>query len=155
VFGVVTDLRATPLAAAERELPSHPVEEVVRVVADVVAELDAAAPGAAMAGLGVSVGGKVESGRVVTRAPFLGWRGVPLADLLEAATSLPTTVENDVTALTTAELWFGPARDVSSFAVVTVGVGVGYGLVVDDRVVVTPDTGLGLGGHLPLDAEGP
>jgi predicted NBD/HSP70 family sugar kinase len=80
---------------------------------------------------------------------------VPFADRLEDRTCLPTTVENDVTALTTAEQWFGPARDAHSFAVVTVGAGVGYGLVVNDRVVVTPDTGLGLGGHVPLAVDGP
>ncbi len=171
VFAVVTDLRATPLASAQRTLPDHDVGTVVRVLADLVTELVATLDGAQdggtgrqtrgepgpapLAGLGVSVGGKVEGGRVVTRAPFLGWRAVPFADRLEQATSLPTTVENDVTALTTAELWFGPARDARSFAVVTVGAGVGYGLVVDDRVVVTPDTGLGLGGHVPLDPGGP
>jgi predicted NBD/HSP70 family sugar kinase len=155
VFGVVTDLRATPLASAGRTLPGHDVDAVTAVVADVVAELDAAAPGAPLAGLGVCVGGNVAGGRVVTRAPFLEWRDVPFADRLEDRTSLPTTVENDVTALTTAEQWFGPARDARSFAVVTVGAGVGYGLVVDDRVVVTPDTGLGLGGHVPLAVDGP
>ncbi|AEG45137.1 ROK family transcriptional regulator [Isoptericola variabilis] len=157
-FGVVTDLRSTPLASAERALPGHAPEEVVRLVAQLVRELVAVSDGASdapLTGLGVSVGGNVEGGRVVTRAPFLGWRDVLLADLLEGETGLPTTVENDVTALTTAEQWFGPARDVSSFAVVTIGAGVGYGLVVADRVIVTPDTGLGLGGHVPLDPDGP
>jgi predicted NBD/HSP70 family sugar kinase len=103
----------------------------------------------------VSVGGNVSGGRVVTRAPFLGWRDVPLADLLEARVRVPVTVENDVTALTTAEQWFGDVRGRDSFAVVTIGAGVGYGLVMHDRVVTTPDSGLGLGGHLPLDPNGP
>jgi predicted NBD/HSP70 family sugar kinase len=92
---------------------------------------------------------------VVTRAPFLGWRHVPLAAALESATGLPVTVENDVTALTVAEQWFGAFRDLGSFAVLTVGAGVGYGLVVHDRVIRTADTGLGLGGHIPLVDGGP
>ena len=75
------------------------------------------------------------------------WRDVALADLLEARLGVPVDVENDVTALTTAEQWFGPARGHDAFAVVTIGAGVGYGLVMHDRVVTTPDTGLGLGGH--------
>jgi predicted NBD/HSP70 family sugar kinase len=91
----------------------------------------------------------------VTRAPFLGWRDVALADLVEAAVGVPVTVENDVTALTTAEQWFGAVRGTPAFAVVTIGAGVGYGLVMHDRVVATPDSGLGLGGHLPLDPNGP
>lgn len=157
--GVLTDLRATALARAVRPLPEHDPAAVVAVVAELVAELRAADASAAeatpLAGVGVSVGGNVADQRVVTRAPFLGWRGVPLADLLEARLGVPVDVENDVTALTTAEQWFGPARGRDAFAVVTVGAGVGYGLVMHDRVVTTPDTGLGLGGHLPLDPSGP
>lgn len=157
--GVLTDLRASAVVRAERELPVHDPDTVVAILADLVAELrsgegDGAAP-PRLAGVGVSIGGNVAAQRMVTRAPFLGWRDVPLADLLEAKLGVPVDVENDVTALTTAEQWFGPARGRDAFAVVTVGAGVGYGLVMHDRVVTTPDTGLGLGGHLPLDPSGP
>ncbi|MFE5669984.1 ROK family protein [Agromyces sp. NPDC056523] len=154
--GVLTDLRAGALALETRKLDDHDPAAVVEVVADLVDALrprDGAVAG--LSALGVSIGGNVAGGRVVTRAPFLGWRDVPLADLLETRTGVPVDVENDVTALTTAEQWFGPARGTRAFAVVTVGAGVGYGLVVHDRVVTTPDTGLGLGGHLPLDPNGP
>jgi predicted NBD/HSP70 family sugar kinase len=105
--------------------------------------------------VGVSVGGNVSGQRIVTRAPFLGWRNVPFADLLEAELDLPVAVENDVVALTTAEHWFGAVRGAPAFAVVTIGAGVGYGLVMHDQVVSTANSGLGLGGHLPLDASGP
>jgi predicted NBD/HSP70 family sugar kinase len=158
--GVLTDLRAGAVARADRPLPDHDPAAVVAVLAELVAELVAAdgaggVDGAALEGMGVSVGGNVAGQRVVTRAPFLHWRDVPLADLLEPLVGVPVDVENDVTALTTAEQWFGPARGRDAFAVVTVGAGVGYGLVMHDRVVTTPDTGLGLGGHLPLDPAGP
>lgn len=154
---VLTDLRATAVAREERALDRHDPRAVVGVIGDLVETL-LAAEGPDLprvSGLGVSVGGNVADQRVVTRAPFLGWRDVALADLLEARLGLPVDVENDVTALTTAEQWFGPARGRDAFAVVTVGAGVGYGLVMHDRVVTTPDTGLGLGGHLPLDPSGP
>ncbi|WP_401000889.1 ROK family protein [Agromyces sp. GXQ0307] len=184
-YGALTDLRATALAHATRRFDGHDVHGVVDVIVAVVEELvaavgaglaDAAAvadgraapsdladlAGAAgvaglagLAGIGLSIGGNVSDQRVVARAPFLGWRDVPLADLVEARLGVPVDLENDVTALTTAEQWFGPARAHDAFAVVTVGAGVGYGLVMHDRVVTTPDTGLGLGGHLPLDPSGP
>lgn len=154
---VLTDLRATAVAREERGLDRHDPRAVVDVIGGLVETLLAAAGPdlPRVSGLGVSVGGNVADQRVVTRAPFLGWRDVALADLLEARLGLPVDVENDVTALTTAEQWFGPARGRDAFAVVTVGAGVGYGLVMHDRVVTTPDTGLGLGGHLPLDPSGP
>lgn len=153
VHGALTDLRAGALDAAERPLSGHGVAEVVGAIREVVRELTPAE--GAIAGLGVSIGGNVAGGRVVTRAPFLEWREVALADELEQALGLPVTVENDVTALTVAQQWFGAVRGTPAFAVVTIGAGVGYGLVVHDRVVTTPDTGLGLAGHVPLDPNGP
>ena len=71
----------------------------------------------------------VKSGQV-RYSPFLGWRDVPLAGLLEDATGLTTTLENDVKALTVAEQWFGDGVGASSFAMVTVGAGIGSALVV-------------------------
>jgi predicted NBD/HSP70 family sugar kinase len=153
VYGALTDLRAGALDAAERPLAGHGVSDVVEAIREVVREL--AGDPTELAGLGVSIGGNVADGRTVTRAPFLEWREVALADALEAVLGLPVTVENDVTALTVAQQWFGAVRGTPAFAVVTIGAGVGYGLVMHDRVITTPDTGLGLAGHFPLDSSGP
>jgi len=106
--------------------------------------------------LGVCLGGLTTDHRVVTRAPFLGWTDpVPLASLLEQATGLPTVLDNDVLALTRAEHWFGAARGCDHFAVITIGAGVGCGLVVHDAIVESADAGVGLVGHHPLDPLGP
>lgn len=106
-------------------------------------------------GMGVSLGGQVRPDGVVHRAPFLGWNDVPLGEMLAARLRLPVVVDNDVSALVAAEQWFGAGRDVADFAVITVGAGVGYGLAIRDHVIRTVDTGLGLGGHFPLDPNGP
>jgi predicted NBD/HSP70 family sugar kinase len=151
-FGVLTDLRASAVSQVERALPAPDVETVVSVIASILDELS---DGASITGVGISIGGNVADERTVTRAPFMGWRNVPLASQVEAAIGIPVTVENDVTALTTAEQWFGVVRGKPSFAVLTIGAGVGYGLVMHDRVITTQDSGLGLGGHLPLDPNGP
>ena len=154
VQGVLTDLRANVLAMAVRRLENTGVDAVVSALAGAVAELQEAAP-TRLAGVGVSVGGHVSADNVVRRAPFLGWRDVPLGELLEARIGLPVVVDNDVTALVAAEQWFGVGRDAASFAVITVGAGVGYGLAVNSQVIRTADAGLGLGGHIPLDPGGP
>jgi predicted NBD/HSP70 family sugar kinase len=78
-----------------------------------------------------------------------------LADLLHAATGIRTWVESDIVALTTAEHWFGVGRARRDFAVVTVGTGVGCGLVIGNEVVNQPVGGVGLVGHLPLGLAGP
>ncbi len=71
--------------------------------------------------------------RVVTGA---GRPASPLAaGLLADATGLAVTLENDVKALTVARLWFGEGVVASSFALVTMGSGIGCGLVLDGRLV--------------------
>jgi predicted NBD/HSP70 family sugar kinase len=151
-FGVLTDLRATELASAHRPLATRDPDEVVRQLVALVRQLAGDGP---VAALGVTVGGQVLNARVVARAPFLGWRDMHLATALEASLGMPVLVENDVAGLAAAEQWFGAGRGATSFAVLTVGVGVGYALVINDRVISTRDSGLGLGGHVPLDANGP
>ncbi len=151
---VLTDLRATVLADASRSLPDTSVEAVVQGIADLAGELGAGA-GVDLTGLGVSLGGQVRPDGVVHRAPFLGWKDVPLGELLADRLQLPVVVDNDVTALVAAEQWFGAGRAAADFAVITVGAGVGYGLAMRNHVIRTADTGLGLGGHFPLDPGGP
>ncbi|KQO84485.1 MarR family transcriptional regulator [Frigoribacterium sp. Leaf263] len=155
-FGVLTDLRARPLASVVVDLPGHDVEQVLEAVVAVVSRLSAGVRADSRpAAVGVTVGGRVAGSSVVARAPFLGWRDVDLGALLGERLGLPVVVENDVVALVEAEHWFGLGRGVDDFAVVTIGAGVGYGLVRNGRQVVTSDAGLGLGAHAPLDATGP
>ena len=152
VLAVRTDLRARTEVELVRDLAGTSPAEVVEAIVGVVEDLGGAA---AFAGLGVTIGGSVDAAGRVSRAPFLGWRDVDLAGPLSEALALPVALENDVVALTAAEHWFGQGRGVSHFAVLTMGAGVGYGLVVHDRVVAPPAAGLGLGGHFPLDSGGP
>jgi predicted NBD/HSP70 family sugar kinase len=92
---------------------------------------------------------------VVRYSPFLEWRDVPLAELARMTTGLPVTVDNDVRALTVAEQWFGAGVGLSDFAVVTVGAGIGCGLVVHGQVVSGAHGVAGEIGHVPIDPAGP
>lgn len=152
VLAVRTDLRAQTELELVRPLTGRGPEDVLRAIAEVVTELGDVS---SFAGLGVTIGGSVDAEGRVLRAPFLGWRNVDLAGPLSSRLGIPVALENDVVALVGAEHWFGRGRGLPHFAVLTVGAGVGYGLVVHDRVVAPPAAGLGLGGHYPLDPGGP
>lgn len=153
-FAVLVDLRANELGEARRDLADTDPASVVQVIADLVDELQVST-GTRVESIGVSLGGSARDGRVVDRAPFLDWHGVPLADMLERRLGIDAAVDNDVVALTAAEHWFGEARGLHDFAVVTIGAGIGLGMVRRDEVVRTRDVGLGLAGHIPLDSTGP
>lgn len=156
LIGVVTDLRAQVRAARRMPVPGRGVDEVVAGIAALVAELVPDYQDRTRC-LGVSVSGDVDRrGGVVRYSPFLGWRDTPLAELLGTATGLRTIVENDVKALTVAEQWFGEGVGVDSFALITVGTGIGCGLVVGGTLVAGGFGVAGEIGHIPVAAgDGP
>jgi len=153
VLGVVTDLRATVLDSVSVRLDSRAPESVADAIAGVARALSAKVD--SVTALGVGIGGLVGSDGLVRSAPFLEWSDVPLGAMLEERTGLPTVVDNDLVAFTEHEHWFGAGRGVDDFAVLTLGAGVGFGLVVHDEIVVSDDSGIGLVGHWPLDPYGP
>ncbi|MDP4509922.1 ROK family transcriptional regulator [Nonomuraea turcica] len=158
LIGVITDLRAQPLVSAHRRLATTSPEGVVEALAELVADLLAGDPayGERCHWLGLAVSGDVDKALGLVRySPFLGWRQVPLARMAGAATGLNVTVDNDVRSLTVAEQWFGDGVGASSFALVTVGAGIGCGLVANDRVVAGSHGVAGEIGHIPVGGEEP
>ena len=153
VVGAVTDLRANVIATGSRPLDSRDPDAVAAAISALAAHLTAEVPD--VSALGIGLGGLVDAAGVVRSAPFLDWTQVPLAAMLETLTGLPTVVDNDLVAFTEYEHWFGAGRGLDGFAVLTLGAGVGYGLVVHDKLVASDDSGIGLVGHWPLDPFGP
>lgn len=153
VVGVTTDLKANVLASQSRRLTDRSPDAVADIVADLARALAAGTP--EVMALGIGIGGFLgEQGQVLS-APFLGWQDVPLGLMIETRTGIPTMVENDLVAFTEYEHWFGAGRGLDRFAVVTLGAGVGYGLVIHDEIVRNDEFGIGLVGHWPLDPFGP
>ncbi|WNO76105.1 ROK family transcriptional regulator [Streptomyces sp. AM8-1-1] len=158
VIAVLTDLCCRIRTARHAPFTTQRPADVIGLIAALTEELAAEAQGLGVAvqGVGVAVSGDVDrSAGVVHYSPFLGWRDIALAELVSAATGLPVTVDNDVRALTIAEQWFGGGVGCANFAVVTVGAGIGCGLVVDGRVVSGSHGVAGEIGHLPIDPQGP
>ncbi|MDX3747010.1 ROK family transcriptional regulator [Streptomyces sp. AK08-02] len=153
VYSVVTSLRSEVVARLDRPLTSHDPARVADLVAGMAAELTAAHP--AVSGIGIGVGGRVENRSVVADSVFLDWYDVPFADLVEERTGLRVVVENDVTALVEAESWFGAGRGLDRFAVLTIGAGLGYGLVSGGRRVQSSEDGLGIGRRWIVNPNGP
>lgn len=151
IYAVLTDLRAQVLDSETLAEPSLDVPEVVEAVAEVVARLQARAA-CSVDAVGVTVGGKVDKGETVADSPFLHWHDVPFRTLLAREVKPPLYLANDVVGLTMAQQWFGYGRTYADFALLTVGAGVGYGLVVNHAVVPTFVSPIS---HLPIDPHGP
>jgi predicted NBD/HSP70 family sugar kinase len=158
LIGVVCDLRAQVRTTARRPLTTPDVADVLTELGRFVDEL-LDGPGdyrSRTRRLGLAVSGDVDRTTGLVRySPFLRWHDVPLRERAEKLTGLTVTVENDVKALTTAEHWFGEGVGAESFALVTVGTGIGCGLVVGGRLVSGSHGVAGEIGHIGIDATGP
>ncbi|MGW7681478.1 ROK family transcriptional regulator [Kribbella sp. NPDC054772] len=156
LIGVTTDFTAGILNVRHDELDDTDPDVVIERLADHVKALITAlksgtAVAGPLAGIGIAVSGDVDATNGVVRdSPLMGWRGVPVAELLGKRVRVPIVVSNDVRALTVAEHWFGVGVDADSFAVVTIGSGIGCGLYINGEVVSGAYGVSGELGHLPL-----
>jgi glucokinase len=71
----------------------------------------------------------VDAGVVIATSYLLGWRDVPLRDLLEAAFGVPAAVDNDVNLAAIGESWVGAAKGTNDFVFLAIGTGIGAGIV--------------------------
>lgn len=152
VFAVLTDLRGDVIDQLEEPLGDHDPDATLEALDKMIKDFQSRYP--RIRGVGIGLGGQVEDRRSA-RAPILGWDEVPLADEVARLTGLPCTVENDVKAFTQAEHWFGAGRGLQAFVVITVGAGIGCGIVAHDQLLRGRRGVSGAVGHLPLDSTGP
>jgi predicted NBD/HSP70 family sugar kinase len=158
LIGVVCDLSAAVRATARRPLTTPDVDAVLTELGQLVNGLLEGDGDyrARTRRLGLAVSGDVDrTSGLVRYSPFIQWHNVPLRERAAQITGLTVTVENDVKALTAAEHWFGEGVGADSFALVTVGTGIGCGLVVNGRLVSGSHGVAGEIGHISVDATGP
>ncbi|MGW8483130.1 ROK family protein [Microbacterium sp. NPDC055903] len=156
LYGVVTDLSAQIVATEEQPIVSADPADVVRQIASVAQGFVEA--GHDLSAAGIALAGRASQGpdgAVVERSAFLDWTDVPLGSMVTEAIGLPCAVENDVQALTATEHWFGAGAGIDDMALITVGVGIGCGLVVGGRVVDGAHARAGQVSHMIVDEAGP
>ena len=120
-----------------RTQPSLSGEAGLQQLIDLVRDLhqQAEAMGLAVRGVGVGAPSIVSFPEgVVAWAPGLGWRNLPLKQALEAALGLRVFVENEVNLLALGESWRGAGRGIRRLVCVSVGTGVGAGLILDGQL---------------------
>ncbi len=133
-----------------------------KLIAALSAEIEAAIMMAGLkkkqiAGVGIGVPGLVDYEKGVVR--FLpnipGWKNVPLKSILQKKINLPVFVDNDVKIITLAEAKFGAGRGVKNLICLTLGTGVGAGLILDGYLYRGQNNAAGELGHMPLNEHGP
>ncbi len=139
-----------------RDTPSQDPAGIVEAIREMVTELRSGGTGdEEVTAIGVAAAGFVDkSHSTVVFAPNLAWRDEPLRDRVMSATGLPVTVENDANAAAWGEFRFGAGRKADDMVLVTIGTGLGGGIVVDGRLL---RGGFGMAaeiGHLRVVPDG-
>ncbi|GCE22118.1 xylose repressor protein [Dictyobacter kobayashii] len=159
IVAAITDLEAAVVYSKLYPVdclqdPQVAIEAIIQVVEKTLA--DSAIPRSDVIGIGIGLAGIIDSQEAICcYSPILGWRQVPLAQPIEQRLHLPVYIENDVNTLTIAEHWFGTGRGVSHFLVVTIGRGIGMGIIVNGQLDRGIIGGAGEFGHIVLQPGKP
>lgn len=154
----LTDLEAMILAKSSMPLSAHDptlvVEDLARMVLSFIR--DQRITRKQLLGVGVGLAGIVDAeAGILRQSPIYGWNNVPLRDMLESKLHIPVYIENDVNTLTLTERWFGPGQGIDNFLTVTVGRGVGLGIVANGQFYRGQTGGAGEFGHITMNPDGP
>jgi glucokinase len=133
--------------------PSTP-EAVLAAMVKAIADLD---PEQKTVAIGVGTPGPADAtGRIARVAINLqGWHDIPLADWLEAKTGCPTVIANDANCAGLGEAWLGAGRWYRNLILLTLGTGVGGGIILDGKLFVGHHGTAGELGLITLNPDGP
>ena len=90
----------------------------------------------------------------IAEAVNLGWKNFPLGNLLHELSGLPVYIENDANIAALGENWLGSGELASYLVMVTLGTGVGGGIIVDGKIVSGVNGTAGEIGHMTMDLNG-
>ncbi len=155
-FGIV-DRVGNVLFSSEMSTRKHAeveifIDELYNHLSDLIAKAGGVGR---MKGIGVGApNGNYYSG-TIEYAPNLPWKGIiPLAKMMEDKFKLPVTLTNDANAAAIGEMMYGAAKGMNDFIMITLGTGVGSGIVANGKLVYGHDGFAGELGHTIIIPDG-
>jgi glucokinase len=140
---------------SEPTIPEQGADAVLARITRLARASMAAARGKDIAGVGIGSPGPLDTKTgVVLLTPNLGWTNFPLRDRLSQALNLPATLDNDANCATFGEWWRGAARGTDYVVGLTIGTGIGGGIVLSGEVYRGASDIAGEIGHMTIDSTG-
>ena len=160
VVGSVAEDGSSMVASASE--PTHSeagatdvVDRLVGLAERAIATTRREAPGAEILGVGVGAPGPLDTKRgIVLLTPNLGWVNMPLRQLIHDRLGLPAALDNDANCAVLGEWWVGAARGARHAIGITIGTGIGGGLIIDGQLYHGASDVAGEIGHTTIDTEG-
>lgn len=134
---------------ARKKIPT-PDRADSRIIVDAIKEFRAV-------GIGIGVPGFVDTAKGIVHklVNIKGWDNVPLQRLMEKVTGVPTRIDNDVNCMVLGEVTFGIAKGKKNVFGITLGTGVGGGIIIDGRIYRGASFTAGEVGHVTVIKDGP
>jgi predicted NBD/HSP70 family sugar kinase len=159
VTTVVCDLAAQIVATQELHVPlvGDPAAAIHAIEIEVRRAIRSARlPRSKVLGVGIGLSGVIDTNRGTCNfSHLLQWTDVELAEPIRRHLGMPVWVDNDVNALAVAEKWAGDAHDARDFVILTVGRGIGLGIVIDRSLYRGANGATGEFGHMIVEPGGP
>lgn len=130
------------------------IQRIIKSVDEVTKEQQV--PKDELLGMGIGSPGPLNhKAGIILEAPNLGWKNVPIRDILEGHFGVPVHLENDANAAALAEYRFGAGKGASNLLYMTVSTGVGGGIVINGRIYRGTHGTAGEIGHIIVEPNGP
>ena len=147
---------------AEASEPTHAeagssdvVDRLVTLAERSIARTRREVPGAQIAGVGVGAPGPLDTrSGIVLLTPNLGWVNLPLRQIIHDRLGLPAALDNDANCAVLGEWWVGAARGTRHAIGLTIGTGIGGGIILDGHLYHGASDVAGEIGHTTIDTEG-
>ena len=160
VVGSVAEDGARILATASEQTHAEAgakdvLERLVCLAESAIAATRREAPDAEILGVGVGAPGPLDTKRgIVLLTPNLGWVNLPLRQIIHERLGLPAWLDNDANCAVLGEWWVGAARGAKTAIGITIGTGIGGGLILDGKLYHGASDVAGEIGHTTIDTEG-
>jgi glucokinase-like ROK family protein len=157
ILAVLTDLTGKVIRENRIQHHNESAEQVTSLLKATIRELIETAPESVygVIGIGLGVPGICDDEGNLLVAPNLGWENVPLQAQLEAEFGLPVVIDNEANAGAVGEKQFGAGKDTANLVYVSIGMGIGAGIIIKNELYRGASGFSGEIGHISIQHDGP
>jgi glucokinase len=148
VLATIVDDQGSISQRVEHEIADRTPEAVVETIAQAVSDVMALGKDKTYAGIGLGSPGNIDAATGTVRySPNFGWHDVKLGSMLRERFDVPIFIGNDARCATLGEYVHGTGKGTQNFVLLTLGTGIGGGIVADGRLILGTQGGAGEIGH--------
>ena len=158
IVAIMTNLEAKVITETKtninkRENGKTIIEKIVKTIGKVIRE---SKDKNSIKGIGMGITGSIDAvAGLAAFSPNIGWRDVPIKKLIEEEFGIETSIDNNVKAIALGEYWFGSARGIRNLVCISIGEGLGSGIIIDGKIYRGANWIAGEIGHTVVDLNGP